>query len=150
MQLEDALTLTPESVMLLLTDMILSYVEQNQFYEFIIKWVEFDLESREEFFPDLFCSLDLQSIPRDVLEKIDNYSLIKKYERCQTHILMRHKSSSIEADDGVKEAILVVRHFKQFYEKKIADQPPPPPLLQWCAWIHFGRGSMDSTCTSPF
>jgi hypothetical protein len=91
MQQEEALTLTPEFVMLLLTDVTLSYVEQKQFYEFIIKWVEFDLESREEFFPDLFCSLDLQSIPRDVLERIDNYPLVKKYDSCQTHVLMRHR-----------------------------------------------------------
>lgn len=111
MQQEDALTLTSESVMSLLTDVTLSYVEQKQFYEFIIKWVEFDLKNREVFFPDLFCSLDLKRIPRDVLEKeIENYPLVKKEESCQVHVLnvkMKYITGLIKEDDGVREAILV-------------------------------------------
>lgn len=111
MQQEDALTLTSESVMSLLTDPTLSYVEQKQFYEFIIKWSEFDLENREAFFPDLFCSLDLQKIPRSVLEnEIEGNPLVKKDKRCQVHVLnikMKYITGLIKEDDGVREAILV-------------------------------------------
>lgn len=111
MQQEDALTLTSESVMSLLTDVTLSYVEQKEFYEFIIKWVEFDPQNREEFFPELFCSLDLKKIPRSLLEnEIEAYPLVKKEERCQVHVLntkMKYITGLIKEDDGVRDAILV-------------------------------------------
>jgi hypothetical protein len=111
MQQEGALTITSESVLSLLTDETLSYVEQKQFYEFIIKWVEFDLENREEFFPDLFCSLDLKRIPMDVLEKeIEDYHLVKKDQSCLQHVLnvkMKYITGQIKEEGGVREAILV-------------------------------------------
>jgi hypothetical protein len=117
MQQEDALTLTFDSVVLLLTDETLLYVEQKQFYEFIIKWVEFDIENREEFFPHLFCLLDLKRIPREVLEKeIDNHPLVKKNESCKAHVMnvkTKYITGMIKADDGTREAILVAGGFQQ-------------------------------------
>ncbi|XP_061173027.1 kelch-like protein 3 [Saccostrea echinata] len=111
MQQEDALTLTSESVLSLLTDKTLSYVEQMQFFEFILKWVEFDQENREEFFPGLFCSLDLKKIPKTILEKeIETYPLVVKNEKCQVHVLntkMKYITGLIKEDDGIREAILV-------------------------------------------
>jgi hypothetical protein len=112
MQHDDALTLTSDSLMSLLTDETLLYVEQQQFYDFIVNWVEFDVKNREEFFPDLFCTLNLTRIPRDVLEKeIENYPLVKKSENCQKHLLdvkMGYMTGEIKEEDGSREAILAI------------------------------------------
>ncbi|ESO91983.1 hypothetical protein LOTGIDRAFT_217137, partial [Lottia gigantea] len=67
---EDALTLTKDSVMSLLTDETLTYVPQETFLEFITKWTEQDEDFRSEFFKELFLALNLQNIPKSVL--IDN------------------------------------------------------------------------------
>jgi hypothetical protein len=131
MQHESALTLTSESLKTLLTDETLSYVEHAQFFEFIIRWVEFDLENRKQFFPDLFCSLDLEKIPKDVLEnQVERYSSVKENESCQKHVLnakMKYRTEQSKEEIGVKDTILVVGSYRHEVSYKrglcYADQP---------------------------
>lgn len=107
----DTLMLTNDSILELLKDNMLCYVPQETFYDFVMKWVEKDPTNREKYFPDLFCALDLEKIPKKFLtEKIDKAPLVKQFDSCNMHLLntkMKYMHGDMKDDDGRRDVILI-------------------------------------------
>lgn len=111
MKTSDIMTLTHESVISLLKDETLRYVSQEDFFDFVVKWVNNDLECRGDNFSELFCALDLLRVSKEVLEtKIEEEPLVKKFEECVLHVLnvkMKYMTGLLPNDSGEKECILL-------------------------------------------
>ncbi|KAK3597442.1 hypothetical protein CHS0354_040182, partial [Potamilus streckersoni] len=107
----DILTLTHDSILGLLMDETLTYVKQEDFFNFILKWISHDLENREEYFKDMFCALDLQRISKDFLEKnIESCPLLNNSEECKLHVLnvkMKQMAGLIPEENGHRDVILL-------------------------------------------
>ncbi|KAL5009260.1 hypothetical protein ScPMuIL_014841 [Solemya velum] len=107
----ETLTLTNDSILELLRDKMLCYVPQETFYSFLMRWVEKDAPNREQYFPELFCALDLEKIPKKFLnEKIETQPLVKKFENCNMHLLntqMKYLNGHLKDNDDKRDVILI-------------------------------------------
>ncbi|XP_046564121.1 LOW QUALITY PROTEIN: uncharacterized protein LOC124272919 [Haliotis rubra] len=85
---DDILVLTKESIVFLLTDETLSYVSQEEFFDFIFRWTVHELDEREDSFPELFACLDLTKMSKSFLEDtVEHCPLVVKFEKCKVHLL---------------------------------------------------------------
>ena len=108
---EETLTLTADSIMAMLNDRALNYVSVEDFFKFIIKWVENDKDGREKYFSEMFCMLDLKKVPKEFLEKtIETYPLVKGSEECTLHLLnfKMKMMAGLLSHDSNKDVILLV------------------------------------------
>ncbi|XP_050406006.1 uncharacterized protein LOC126821597 [Patella vulgata] len=108
---EDALTLTKESVLSLLTDETLTYVPQENFFIFINKWVNQELEERQQHYNDLFLALNLENIPRTMLtDQFESNTLISKNEECKSklsQLLAKYASGDLIECKDTKDVIIL-------------------------------------------
>ncbi|KAL3873365.1 hypothetical protein ACJMK2_036495 [Sinanodonta woodiana] len=111
MKKDDILTLTHDSILGLLMDKTLTYVNQEDFFDFILRWVSHDVENREEYFKDMFCALDLQRISKDFLERnVESCPLLNSSEECKLHVLnikMKQMAGLIPEENGHRDVILL-------------------------------------------
>ena len=107
---EDTMSLTSDSVLELLRDPTLTYVARKDFFNFIIKWIEHDRESRTKYFEAMFCELDLKKMSREFLEvDVETCQLVKDSDRCKVHLLsvkMKHMTGLLPSD-GKTDVMIV-------------------------------------------
>lgn len=108
---EETLSLTAESVIVLLNDRALNYVSADDYFKFIVKWVETDRDVREKYFNEMFCALDLKKVSKDFLEKtVESYPLVSSSQECTVHLL-NHKMkimAGLLSNDSHRDVILLV------------------------------------------
>lgn len=111
LQQADTLNLTPDSVLALLRDPTLNYVSKEDFFKFIVKWVESDKENRGQYFETMFCELDLKKMSRSFLESdVEMCELVSLSDKCRAHLLnvkMKHLAGLLPADDLTDVMLLV-------------------------------------------
>lgn len=109
MKKNDILTLTHDSVLAFITDLTLSYLPQEEFFNFLLRWVSHDLEERIQYFNELFCALDLLQMSKQVIETVlEKNELVSKSEDCKAHILRAKLTSGLSfQDSGERDVILV-------------------------------------------
>ncbi|XP_033734127.1 kelch-like protein 11 [Pecten maximus] len=111
MQKEDILSLTHDSVMSLLSDPSLCYVSQSDFFQFIVRWVQFEEEIRLTYFEELFCALNILSISMKFLDEVvEKHKFVNSSEKCRDLVLnMKSKYSAglVEEDSGTRDVIIV-------------------------------------------
>ncbi|VDI38355.1 Hypothetical predicted protein [Mytilus galloprovincialis] len=67
---EDILTLTHESVLSLLSDETLSYVSQDSFLQFLLRWLKFDIDNRRKDAFQLFLALNFENVSNESLNQV--------------------------------------------------------------------------------
>lgn len=94
----DLMDFTKTSLLTLVSDPTLSYVKREDFYNFIIRWTEYDLPNRQKEFEELFCSLDLLSIlPAVFADKIEQHPLVARSEKCQIYCIEKKLKGMVGA-----------------------------------------------------
>ena len=111
MQQEETLSLTAESIIGMLNDRALNYVSMEDFFRFIVKWVEHEQGVREKYFSEMFCALDLRKVSKEFLEKtVEAYTLVSKSDECTVHLLnfkMKLMAGLLAHEDN-RDVILLV------------------------------------------
>lgn len=108
---DEVLTLTSESLMDFLTNDSLSYVPVEKFFYFLVKWLECDPKQRDQYFPDLFCQLNLARVTKEFLNNdIEKNSYVLKSKKCQAHI-SDHKDkllAGVKTQETVEKDVIIV------------------------------------------
>ncbi|XP_071162215.1 kelch-like protein 21 isoform X2 [Mytilus edulis] len=109
MKKDDILTLTHDSILAFIMDQTLSYIPQEEFFNFIIRWVKHDEANRLHCFSELFCALDLIQMSKQVIETIlEKNNLVSRQEDCKAHILRAKLSKDLTYQEtGQRDVILV-------------------------------------------
>lgn len=111
MQKEDILSLTHDSVMSLLSDPSLCYVSQIDFFNFVVRWVQFEEKSRIVHFEELFCALNIHRIPVKILdEEVAKHKFVNDSEKCLDSVLSlksKYNAGLIQEDSGTRDVIIV-------------------------------------------
>ena len=111
MQQEETLTLTSESIIGMLNDKALNYVAVEDFFKFIVKWVEYDSEVRHKYFAEMFCALDLKKMSKVYLEKtLEPHPLVTESDECTLHLInfKMKLMAGLVSHDGNQDVILLV------------------------------------------
>lgn len=109
MKKNDILTLTHDSILAFITDTTLSYITQEEFFNFIVRWVNHDQKARLQYFCELFCALDLLQMSKQSIENLlERNELVAKFEDCKSHILRAKQTTGLSfQESGERDVILV-------------------------------------------
>ncbi|XP_060071953.1 kelch-like protein 11 [Ylistrum balloti] len=111
MQKEDILSLTHDSVMSLLSDPSLCYVSQEDFFHFIVRWVQSEQEVRLVYFEELFSALNLLNIPKKFLEEvIEKHKFVNSSRNCKDMVLnvkSKYSAGLIAEDPATRDVIIM-------------------------------------------
>lgn len=77
---------------------------EEEVYEAIISWVQYDLDARRDFFEDLFSELRLVSISKHYLtEAVEKENLVSESFECTKSLLKAMKSFAVYEFEGLKK-----------------------------------------------
>ena len=109
MKQPDFLSLTLESVLELLMDKSLNYVSADDFFTFIVKWVEHDEDSRKGSFERMFCQLELKNMSNQFLEKVVKTSeFVTSSDGCKRYLQKSKHMAGCMGNEDFKDVILLV------------------------------------------
>ncbi|XP_076464175.1 kelch-like protein 11 [Babylonia areolata] len=85
MEGDQLLDLTSTSVHSFFTEPTLSYISRSDFFNFLVRWTERDVQSRAKHFQEMFQALDLLLVsPCFLLDTIMEQPLVKASQECMT------------------------------------------------------------------
>ena len=113
------MNISAELFLQILSEPRLGYVTAEEYYETLVKWVEYDKDERTGYFSKLFCALDLSRATSSTVEKIKANSMVAESKECtdvirKSESAYRNKSSKTDSD-GTERDVLVITGFETRY-----------------------------------